>query len=77
MKDKTFTVNLNCLFCDCPLEHDSEKELSSGDMLKCQNCEELNDYDALIDVAAEKGKAIAVDFAKDEVNKMLQKMFKK
>ncbi len=76
MKDKSFTVNLKCLFCDCPLEGDTDKEYSSGDMLKCQNCEELNDYDALIDVAADEGKSIVADYAKDEISKMLKKAFK-
>jgi hypothetical protein len=76
MKDKSFTVNLKCLFCDCPLEGDAEKEYSSGDMLKCQNCEELNDYDALIDVAADEGKSVVADYAKDEISKMLKKAFK-
>lgn len=76
MKDKSFTVNLKCLFCDCPLEGDTSKEYSSGDMIKCQNCEELNDYDALIDVAADEGKSIVADYAKDEISKMLKKAFK-
>jgi len=76
MKDKTFTVSLKCLFCDSPLEGDTEKEYTSGDMLECQNCHELNEYDALIDVAAEEGKAIVADYAKNEVEKMLRKTFK-
>ena len=73
MEDKSFTVNLKCLFCDSPLEGDTEKEYSSGDMLECQNCKELNDYDALIDVAADEGKAIVADYAMDEISKMLKK----
>ncbi len=77
MKDKTFTVELKCLFCDCPLQGDTEKEYSSGDMLECQNCHELNDYDALIDVAADEGQALVADYAKDEIEKMLKKAFKK
>lgn len=76
MKDKTFTVQLKCLFCDCPLEGDTEKEFSSGDMLECQNCHELNDYDALIDVAADEGKALVADYAKSEIEKMLKNTFK-
>lgn len=43
MEDKSFTVELKCLFCDCVLEGESKKEFSSGDMLECQNCHELND----------------------------------
>jgi len=49
MEDKNFSISLKCMFCDCALEGDTEQELSSGDMIKCQECDELNDYDALID----------------------------
>lgn len=77
MKDKSFTVELKCLFCDCSLEGDTEKEYVSGDMLECQNCHELNDYDALIDVAAEEGKELVADYAQKEIEKMLKKAFKK
>lgn len=77
MKDKSFTVELKCLFCDCPLEGDTEREYVSEDMLECQNCHELNDYDALIDVAAEEGKALVADYAQYEIEKMLKKAFKK
>ncbi len=53
------------------------KNYSSGDMLKCQNCQELNDYDALIDVATDEGKALGVSYINDEINKILKKVFKK
>ena len=46
-------------------------------MLECQNCHELNDYDALIDVAAEEGKELVADYAQKEIEKMLKKAFKK
>jgi len=32
-----------------------EKDFQSGDMIKCQNCGESNDYDSLFDVAKEEG----------------------
>jgi hypothetical protein len=76
MEDKTFTVSLKCIFCDCPLEGDTNKEYSSGDMLKCQNCEELNDYDALMDVAADEGESLVTNYANSEIDKMLKKHFK-
>jgi len=76
MEDKTFTVSLKCLFCGCPLEGDTNKEYSSGDMLKCQNCEELNDYDALMDVAADEGESLVTNYANSEIDKMLKKHFK-
>lgn len=77
MKDKIFRVELKCLFCDCALEGDTEKEYSSGDMIECQNCHEENDYDALIDVAAEEGKKLVKDYAEGEIHKMLRKALKK
>lgn len=49
MEDGNFTIELKCLFCDCHLEGDSDQEFSSGDLIKCQNCSELNDYDSLLD----------------------------
>ena len=76
MEDKLFTISLKCLFCDCPLEGDIDKEYSSGDMLKCQNCEELNDYDALMDVAADEGETLVTDYVDSEIEKMLTKHFK-
>jgi hypothetical protein len=76
MEGKTFTINLKCLFCDCPLEGDINKEYYSGDMLKCQNCEELNDYDALMDVAADEGESLVGNYANSEINKILKKHFK-
>ena len=76
MENKQFSISLKCLFCDCELQADAEKEFASGDMLKCQECDELNDYDALIDVASDEGKALAEDYAKREIEKMLKKSFK-
>jgi hypothetical protein len=76
MENKRFEISLKCLFCDCELQGDTEKEFSSGDMLECQDCGELNDYDALIDVAADEGKEVAAKYAKEEIEKMLKKAFK-
>ena len=76
MEDQSFTISLKCLFCDCPLEGDIDKEYSSGDMLKCQNCEELNDYDALMDVAVDEGDSLVANYANSEIDKMLKKHFK-
>ena len=64
------------MFCDCPLEGETDAEFKSGDLLKCQKCGELNDYDALIDVASDEGKELATDYAKSEIEKMLKKAFK-
>jgi hypothetical protein len=76
MEDKEFHITLKCLFCGCDLKGDTEKKYQSGDMLKCQECGELNDYDSLVEVAVEEGKVSAVDYAKEEVAKMLKGIFK-
>lgn len=76
MEDKEIHIMLKCLFCGCNLKGETEKKYQSGDMLKCQECGELNDYDSLIEVAVEEGKASAVDYAKEEVAKMLKGLFK-
>lgn len=76
MEDKEFHITLKCLFCGCDLKGDTEKKYQSGDMLKCQECGELNDYDSLMEVAVEEGKASAVDYAKEEIAKMLKGIFK-
>ncbi len=76
MENKTFQISLKCLFCDCELKGNTEKEYASGDMIKCQECGEQNDYDALMDVAIDEGKESAIKYAKDEIAKMLKNTFK-
>ncbi|OEF20695.1 hypothetical protein A145_03050 [Vibrio splendidus 5S-101] len=77
MEDGNFTIELKCLFCDCPLEGDSDQEFSSGDLIKCQNCSELNDYDSLLDVAGEEGLRIVQAHLDNHLQKTLGKFSKK
>lgn len=53
--DSEFKITILCLFCQSPLQADGKAEYNSGDMIKCNSCGELNDYDSLIEVAKEKG----------------------
>lgn len=76
MENKTFQIELTCLFCDAPLEENNEKEPCSGDLIQCQNCKEMNDYDSLVEVAKEKGEKVVHDYAVSEIDKMLKKHFK-
>ncbi|MCD6365533.1 MAG: hypothetical protein J7M14_06620 [Planctomycetes bacterium] len=76
MTDKEFTIELKCLFCDSILQGEPDKEYSSGNLLQCQECKELNDYDSLIDVATEEGKEKAEEYAHREIEKMLNNVFK-
>lgn len=76
MEDKEFHITLKCLFCGCDLKGDTEKKFQSGDLLTCQECGELNDYDSLMEVAVEEGKASVADYANKEIAKMLKGIFK-
>ncbi|WP_196140642.1 hypothetical protein [Aliikangiella sp. G2MR2-5] len=76
MEDKTFNISLKCLFCDSPLQGDADKEFKSGDLIECLECHEHNDYDALMDIAIEEGKEKVAEYAKDEIEKSLKKLFK-
>lgn len=68
-------IELKCFFCDVSLEGDPEKELSSGDLIKCQNCGEFNDYDELVNLAAEEfGKKTIKNFQSD-IKKMFDKFW--
>lgn len=69
-------ITLLCLFCGAPLEGPEDAEYASGDMIKCNNCEELNDYDSVIEVAKEKGiEQLSAD-VEEHFKKELGKIFK-
>lgn len=76
MDNNEFQITLGCLFCGCDLKGDSERQYESGDMIKCQECGELNDYDSLVEVAREEGRASAVNYVNNEISKMLKGIFK-
>ncbi len=44
-----------CLFCGAALEGPENAVYSSGDLIKCAQCGEGNDYDSVVEVAKEKG----------------------
>lgn len=80
MENKEFFISFKCFFCGSDLKRAStneQNEHKSGDMLKCQECGELNDYDSLKDVAIEEGKAAFASYAKGEISNMLKDIFKK
>lgn len=78
MENKKFHIALKCLFCGCNLKKgDTEKTYHSGDLLKCQECGELNDYDSLLKVAVDEGKSAIVSHVRNEIKAMLKGIFKK
>ena len=55
------------------LIREDNQEFQSGDMIKCSNCEQENDYDSLIEIAKEQ----VMELVKNEVESKFKNMFKK
>ncbi|OYQ75964.1 hypothetical protein [Wohlfahrtiimonas chitiniclastica] len=55
--DKTLQISLKCLFCNQTLKGDVEQsyKLTSGDLITCSECGELNDYDSVLEIAKKTG----------------------
>ncbi|VAW64815.1 hypothetical protein MNBD_GAMMA08-3 [hydrothermal vent metagenome] len=69
--EENFTIEVLCLFCHSTLTADEDMEFESGDLIKCNSCGEMNDYDSVVEVAKEK----AVEKVKTEVEEELSKTF--
>lgn len=67
-----FNIEVVCLFCKAPLQSDENKNYASGDMIKCNACGELNDYDSVVEVAKEAG----IKKIEAEINKTIKTLFK-
>jgi len=74
---KPFTVELVCLFCRAPLQGKEGATYASGDLIKCMECGEDNDYDSLLNVAKEKGVGRVKKEAEKQIKDELKKLFKK
>lgn len=73
---ENYTITLKCFFCDSPLKGPEEQEYRSGDMIKCSECGELNDYDSLIYVAKEEAVGVVSSDVQKELDKTIKKLFK-
>jgi hypothetical protein len=73
MNNQNFSVAVVCLFCGCELQGKSDVAYQSGDLIKCAQCGEENDYDSVIEIAQEKG----VKKVKDDLEKKLSGLFKR
>ena len=69
--EENFTIEVLCLFCHSTLTADEDIEFESGDLIKCNSCGEMNDYDSVVEVAKEK----AVEKVKTDVEEELSKTF--
>ena len=75
MKEQ-FTVDAVCLFCGTTLHAEENAKFESGDMITCDSCGEMNDYDSVLEVAAEKGAAMVAEDVMSEISKTFKKTFK-
>ncbi|MCL9682739.1 hypothetical protein [Legionella maioricensis] len=73
MSEKSYKIELKCLFCDHVLVAEESKKFQSGDLIPCSNCNKENDYDSLIEVAKEKGIELIRDDLKDHFKKAFEK----
>ena len=73
MSEIPSSIPLECLFCGVALKVPENSNYSSGDLIKCQECGEDNDYDSLIEVVKDK----AIQHAKNFMNSEIKKAFKK
>ncbi len=69
-------VTLQCLFCSTPLKGPEGAEYLSGDLIKCTQCNEENDYDSVVEVGKEKLESEAAKAVEDQLNKTIKKLFK-
>jgi len=56
--EENFTIEVLCLFCHSTLTADEDMEFESGDLIKCNSCGEMNDYDSVVEVAKEKAEKL-------------------
>lgn len=73
--DQTKQIKLECIFCgstdfEVPYQGYQPKE---NENVKCSNCNQLNIYEDLLEIAKEKG----MDEVKEDIEKKLKTMFKK
>lgn len=74
MEDKTYTVTLKCIFCgSTQFEFDENKPPKEGEMIKCDNCGQLNDFSAIKNLCVNK----KVEGIKEEYISEIKNMFKK
>lgn len=70
-------VTLACLFCGATLQGPEDAKYSSGDLIKCAQCSEQNDYDSVMEVAKEKGMKQLKEAVEDQLRNEFKGLFKK
>lgn len=69
-------ISLKCVFCKNNLTYDIKNPPKHGDMIKCQNCGKMNDFDATLKIAKDEGREKLKEEAIELIKKKLHKSFK-
>lgn len=75
MTSEPIHITVVCLFCGADLKGPESANYSSGDLIKCQECGEHNDYDSVIEVAKEKGIAQVKQELEEYLKNGIQSIF--
>ncbi len=75
MENKTFKINLRCVFCGCdkfdlPYEGYQPQD---GEQITCPNCGKSNDYSSLRQLAIQEGHEKVEGYAINEIRKIFKK----
>lgn len=57
MSDELMRIEVKCLFCNSTLTGPDDAKYESGDLIRCSECGEGNDFDSVVEVAKEQGIA--------------------
>lgn len=72
--EKQYTVTLKCIFCgSTEFEYDENNPPKDGEMIKCENCGQLNDFSAIKNLCVNK----KVEEIKEEYITEVKNIFKK
>ena len=76
MKKPDRSIALKCLFCQSELMGPEYAQFASGDLIKCQECGEENDFDSVLEVAKETGIAQITSEVEEQLAKTLKGLLK-
>ncbi|ROO76025.1 hypothetical protein EDB69_0687 [Vibrio crassostreae] len=64
-------IAVTCLFCDSTLVCDDEKTYAENDLLECPSCLEDNLFGEVMEIATEKARKAATEYALKSIAKSL------
>lgn len=65
-----------CLFCNSPLTAPEDAEFQSGDMIKCEKCGNMNDWDSVFAATEERALEATQKAVQKNLDKFAKNLFK-